>query len=119
VSRTFRPVKEIWGEDSNQFVDHDSLVDILTTIADEVNPNDGQFSYDTVEYNDKTVFWASDGKRFLATMRAANDTDFLHVCDADDDQACVSLIQNLKALADTWERDSLDPKDGSLRLYID
>jgi len=111
----FRAVKEIWGVHSATFVDSDALVRILNMIADEA----GLTCSDEHAYG-MSVFWVEDGKDFLEAVKKLNDTDF-DMFDQGDEAAgerTRPLVQNMKALADQWLAESLNP-DGSLRFYVD
>ena len=113
----FRAVREVWGAHSATFVDSYSLVGMLTEIADEK-----ELACDDQNYGDKTMFWVADGKAFLDAVKSLNDTDFerygLAAAEDSGSNPAVALIQNMKALADQWLAESLNP-DGSLRFYID
>ena len=113
----FRAVKETWGAHSAAFVDSDTLIGILNVIAEE----DGLTCSDEHAYG-MSVFWVEDGKKFLEAVKRLNDTDFEDdgIAQAEDvgSNPAIALIQNMKALADQWLAESLNP-DGSLRFYVD
>jgi hypothetical protein len=88
-----------------------------------------------------TEVWISGGKAFFAYLKAetrdpleladhALDLILLTAEDVAEDPApdvdamptedqFVSFMENLKAYADGWLANDLDPRDGSIRFYID
>ena len=109
----FRAVKEIWGAHSATFVDSDTLIQILTTIAEEAG-----LACEDDRSRGVCFFWVEDGKKFLESVKRLNDSDFDNDFGVDDPNDPIALVQNMKALADQWLAESLNP-DGSLRFYVD
>ena len=137
MAHNFRPVKTIWGEASSCFMPSDAVERALLGLADlagcETTTEDRDGFY--------TEVWISDGKAFFAYLKAetrgpleladtALDLVLLSPLEAVEDPApdvdamptedqFVSFMENLKAYADGWRANDLDPRDGSLRFYID
>jgi hypothetical protein len=90
-------------------------------------------------HGDVYEVWIDDGKKFLTFIqedpRAPLDfaaelpvilitreeakADGLSDADLRTDEQFVSFIGNLRVHADRWLAETLDPRDGSLRFYID
>jgi hypothetical protein len=95
----------------------------------------------TEEFRDGlyTEVWIDDGKKFFAALKEETQTpqeladmalDLILLTpeeaaeEPENDTAATveqftSFMGNLRAYADEWQANDLDPKDGSLRFYID
>jgi hypothetical protein len=134
MSRNFRPVKTIWGEHSSCFLPGEVVADVLSGLGSLAGCEISQdFHGDVLEV------WIDDGKKFLTfiqeDLRAPLEfaaelpviliteeeakVDGLSDADFATGEQFVSFIGNLRVHADRWLAESLDPRDGSLRFYID
>jgi hypothetical protein len=116
MSASFRPVKETWGESSDEFISVAALGDLLCGIAEEIGS-----LYGLNEYNDVQVVWIDHGKSFLEYIRDEKQFNLVNCRELvpdEDENGLQNLITNMRALADSWAN-SIDDADGSLRFYID
>ena len=137
MGRDFRPVKTIWGAHASCFMPSDAVEKALLGLADlvgsetSVNVVDGSY----------TEVWIADGKAFFDWLRQedrtpqdladeALDLILLTAEEVAEDPApdvdpmpteeqFASFMEALRANADGWQANDLDPKDGSIRFYID
>ena len=138
MARNFRPVRVLWGESSSCFIPSEDVEKVLLGLADasgsetSVNLIDGAY----------TEVWIADGKAFFDFLRAETRTppaladellDLILLTPEDvaedpahndvDPMPTVDQFElfmgNLRAMADGWQANDLDPKDGSIRFYID
>jgi hypothetical protein len=137
MARNFRPVKTIWGESSSCFIPSEDVEKVLLGLADAAGCEMSSESRDGLY----TELWIDNGKAFfdylkqetrtpqeladelaLVLLTAEDLEDSIHA-DVVDDVATLadfeSFMQNLRAYADQWQANDLDPKDGSLRFYVD
>lgn len=137
MGRDFRPVKTVWGVQASCFMPSDAVEKALLGLADlagsetSVNVVDGSY----------TEVWIADGKAFFDCLRQedrtpqeladeALDLILLTAEEVAEDPApdvdpmpteeqFASFMEALRANADGWQANDLDPKDGSIRFYID
>ena len=134
MSRNFRPVKTIWGEHSSCFLPGEAVADVLSGLGILAGCAISQDFHGDVH-----EVWIDDGKKFLtfiqedprAPLEFAAElpvilitgeeakADGLSDADLATGEQFVSFIGNLRVHADRWLGESLDPRDGSLRFYID
>lgn len=122
MSMCIRPVIETWGE-SLTFSSRDvPIVDLLDGIADIEG-----FERAENLYGDMNVFWVQEGRKFLEYLVNTPLADIIPVLEENglitsENEERERQIEDLKALADyapVWMRTSIDPQDGSLRIYSD
>jgi hypothetical protein len=134
MARNFRPVKTIWGEHSSCFLPGEVVADVLSGLGILAGCETSQDFHGDVH-----EVWIDDGKKFLTFIqedpRAPLDlaaelpvilitgeeakADGLSDSDFATDEQFVFFIGNLRVHAGRWLAESLDPRDGSLRFYID
>ncbi len=115
MSLSFRPVKEVWGEPTDQFVSYIAVVELIHKAAEEIGETAIQNTYGYLE-----VIWIADGRPFLRFLQNEDKFNILRYREffPDEDEAGLqSLISNIRNMAEKW-KESLD-EDGSLRFYID
>jgi hypothetical protein len=111
MSMSFRPVREVWGAHSDQFIDHDALVQLLQNIAEKFGTSQ------VGEYGETTVIWIEKGLEFLAFLGSEDfNADVAHdiECEVDDLNAVMDNMRNMRVI---WQREV--DGDGSLCFYID
>ena len=135
MGHDFRPVKTIWGEHASCFMPSDYVVRALAALADLAGCET------TEEFRDGlyTEVWIDDGKKFFAALKEETRTpqeladealDLILLTpeeaaeEPDNDTAATveqftSFMEALRANAEGWLANDLDPKDGSIRFYID
>lgn len=116
MSASFRPVKEEWGNSSDQFISYAALGDMLCSIAEEIGS-----LFEQNPYSDMQVVWIDKGHAFLDYIREEsrfNILKFREMFPDEDENSLQILISNMRNLALSW-RDFVDKTDGSLRFYID
>ena len=116
MSALFRPVKEVWGDHSDEFISVAALGDLLTSIAEEI-----ESEYEQNPYSDMEVFWIQDGHAFLHYIEDETRFNVLRVRELlpdEDEDSIQSLIGNMRNLVQKW-RLFIDGTDGSLRFYMD
>ena len=134
MSHNFRPVKTIWGEHSGCFLPGEVVADVLSGLGRMAGCETSQDFHGDVH-----EVWIDDGKKFLTfiqeDLRAPWEfaaelpvilitgeeakVDGLSDADFATGEQFVAFIGNLRVHADRWLAESLDPRDGSLRFYID
>jgi hypothetical protein len=115
MSKSFRPVKEVWGESISEFVNIATLGDLLTSIAQEIGCEFFQSPYLNME-----VFWIQDGYAFFEYIQDENKFNLQRAQELfpnENKGDLESLISNMQSLARIWYK-SLE-SDGSIRFYMD
>jgi hypothetical protein len=122
MSLCIRPVVETWGESLTYSSRGTPIHDLIEAIADQVSSiKNGTFSY-----GDITVVYIDNGQQFLRYLETAGPKEILDelatsgLLSADDEEYArqSSDVQDLCQMAASWRR-SIDPQDGSLRIYCD
>ena len=137
MGNDFRPVRTVWGEHASCFMPSDAVERALEGLADlagcETSSEDRDGLY--------TEVWIGDGRKFFDYLKQetrspqeladqALDLILLTAEDVAEDPApdvdpmpteeqFVSFMEALQANAEGWLANDLDPKDGSIRFYID
>ena len=118
MSLCLRPVIEKWGESYDYSLEHDEDVDLLREIAARADA--GQtWQHD---YGDLTVVVIEEGARFLDFLIGGREALFeakeqdKDNYDLTDDE--IKAVDQMANLVTAW-RQSLDPDDGFLRIYVD
>ena len=137
MSRNFRPVKTIWGEHSSCFLPGEVVADVLSGLGSLAGCETASEDRDGLY----TEVWIDDGKRFFDYLKQetrspqeladqALDLILLTAEDVAEDPApdvdpmptaeqFSCFMEALRANAEGWLANDLDPKDGSIRFYID
>jgi hypothetical protein len=119
MSRSFRPVKEIWNLHSSCFVELEELITLLHDLAARVAT-----ASDEHEYGETKAVWFENGKRVLDYIEADERFTAASFKDSLEEQGVVvnqtdlsTLTDNMRSLAKQW-RSSIG-KHGELVFYID
>lgn len=135
MSASIRAVVETWGEHVTYLSRDLEIADLLEKLAEfaeDGHDHTGDLPElsKQVEYNEMTVVWIQNGRRFLnylAITEPATIMERLSDDDAvseDDEEAGRQLsdVKDICAMAapgrDGWHK-SIDPVDGGLRIYCD
>ena len=120
MSLHMRAVQEVWFADSGLFLDHSDVLAVLAHLATAAGSDCSE-----EEYGDKTSFWIQNGSAFLDYVESNKKFNVASVAKemADegtdlDPENLASFLDNLRSLAPEW-REALDPRDKSLRFYVD
>ena len=104
MSRSFRPVKEIWNMHSSCFVEPEELTMLLHDLAARVGT-----ASDEHEYGDKKAVWFEDGRKVLHYVEADDRFNAASFKDSMEEQGVVinqndlsTLIDNMRSLAKHW-----------------
>jgi len=100
---SMRPVNEVWGTGTDQFMERDDLLDLLVEIGEKFG------TVEQNEYSDLTVVWIENGAAFLDYI--ASDAF------QPESEEQKYQVEAMRALANIW-RTSLG-SDKSLRFYLD
>jgi hypothetical protein len=130
MSLHIRPVLETWGEGFTYLSRDTPIYDLLVSIADLVEATRHMDTEPLVsqvsDYADLAVFYVSDGEAFLSYLEATAPATILDAL-ANDDRTSADTaeyererddVTELCRMASVW-RTSLDPSNGSFRLYCD
>ena len=118
MSLCLRPVIERWGESYDYSVEHDEVVNLLCEIAARADA--GRTCQH--DYGDLTVVAIEEGVRFLDFLIGGREALFeakqqgKDNYDLTDDE--IEAVDQMANLVTAW-RQSLDPDDGFLRIYVD
>jgi hypothetical protein len=119
MSRSFRPVKEIWNLHSSCFVEPEDLIILLHDLAARVGT-----ASDEHQYGENTAVWFEDGKKVLDYIEADERFNAASFKDSMEEQGVtvngndlITLIDNMRSLSKEW-RSSIG-KHGELVFYID
>ena len=119
MSRSFRPVKEIWNIHSSCFGEPEDLITMLLDLAARVGT-----ASDKHEYGDNKAVWLEDGKRVLDHIEADERFNAASFKDSLEEQGILInesdltlLIDNMRSLANQW-RNSIG-EHGEVVFYID
>jgi hypothetical protein len=119
MSRSFRPVKEIWNAHSSCFVESEDLIILLHDLAARVDT-----ASDEHEYGENKTVWLEDGKKILDYIEADERFNAASFKDRMEEQGIavnkndlIALIDNMQSLSKQW-RNSVG-KHGELVFYID
>jgi hypothetical protein len=112
MSLCLRPVIEKWGESYTYSISHDEVVNLLHGLATRADA--GETSQR--EYGDLTVVGIEDGGRFLDFLSAGAKGDGRDNNDLTDNE--IEAVEQMACMASAW-RQSIDPDDGFLRIYVD
>jgi hypothetical protein len=119
VSRSFRPVKEIWNVHSSCFVEPEDLIILLHELAARVGT-----ASDEHEYGDNKAVWIEDGTKVLDYMEADEHFNAASFKESLEEQGVdinkndlSTLIDNMRSLIKQW-RNSIG-EHGELVFYID
>jgi hypothetical protein len=130
MSLSIRPVIEMWGENLSYLSRDTSIADLLVSIADlaeeERNITTEPLISQLSDYNDMCVFYVSDGDAFLAYLETTAPAAILDALANNDQTSAHSAeynrqsddVMDLCRIASAW-RPSIDPSNGSLRIYCD
>lgn len=120
MSKSFRPVEEIWGDSSSSFLQPEDLEDVLITIAEHSFAGD----VEAADYLDVRSIWIENAVNFFDYVKdkstdfiIANLLDHVSVINDDDVDDLKSVIENIKALDAEWRKSIQE--DGSINFYID
>ena len=122
MSLCLRPVVEKWGEGLTYSTREYDITDLLVALADQAQA--GEVAQNS--YADLRVVWIEKGQAFLDYVRDTEVADMLGVladadllsADEEERERATEDVRDLKMMAGAW-RASVDPEDGSLRLYCD
>lgn len=133
MSLCLRPVVETWGPSMTYLTRDIQISDLLdgivSMIESTVHLSEDATQIATYEYGDMTVIWISNGKLFLDFLSTTKPEAILEYLERDavtsrDDigaeeyeRVCEDVAEFCQS-AESW-RASIDPQDGSLRLYCD
>lgn len=119
MSRSFRPVKEIWNIHSSCFVEPEDLITLLHDLAARVGT-----ASDEHQCGDKNTVWVEDGNKVLNYMEVDERFNAASFKDSMEEQGIVvnkndltTLIDNMRSLVKEW-RSSIG-EHGELVFYID
>ena len=119
MSRSFRPVKEVWNIHSSCFVEPEDLIILLHDLAARVGT-----ASDEQEYGYNRAVWLEDGNKVLDYMEADERFNAASFKDSMEEQGVVInqndltiLIDNMRSLVKQW-RSSIG-EHGELVLYVD
>jgi hypothetical protein len=118
MSLCLRPVIEHWGESYYYSIEHDEVVNLLREIA-ALAAAGRTWQHD---YGDLTVVAIEEGARFLDFLLKGREALFEAKqrgndnYDLTDDE--IEAVEEMANLVMAW-RQSLDPDDGFLRIYVD
>jgi hypothetical protein len=119
MSRSFRPVKEIWNLHSSCFVEPEELIALLHDLAARAGT-----ASDEHEYGDKQAVWLENGRKVLDYMEADERFSAASFKDSMEEQGIavnsddlIALIDNMRSLSKEW-RSSVGGR-GELVFYID
>ena len=122
MSLCLRPVIEKWGESLTYSTREHDVTDCLAALAHQAQA--GEVAQNS--YGDLQVVWIENGRPFLDYLRDTEVADMLGVladadllsADEEERERATEDVRDLKMMAGAW-RASVDPEDGSLRLYCD
>ena len=123
MSLSFRPVREVWGEHTSNFVPSDTVVNILHEIACDFGRSPAGMNFSETPYGEVTTVWIYEGGSFLyrlENMRSRErEQHALALAEKYDAEVAdvEALLDNMHGLAKDW-RKMLDT-DGSIRFYVD
>ena len=119
MSRSFRPVKEVWNIHSSCFVEPEDLIILLHDLAARVGT-----ASDEHEYGDSKAVWLEHGNKVLDYMQADERFNAASFQDSMEEQGIVieqnnltALIDNMRSLVGQWRRSI--GEHGELVFYID
>lgn len=119
MSRSFRPVKEIWNIHCSCFVEPEDLIILLHDLAARVGT-----ASDEHEYGDNKAVWLEEGNKVVDYIEADERFNAASFKDSMEEQGIVinkdeltTLIDNMRSLAKHW-RNSIG-EHGELVFYID
>jgi hypothetical protein len=115
----FRPVIEQWGSSSDNFLAPNEVEQIIEDIASEDAAAAGKV--ETQDYGEVRSIWIENGGKFLDFITQQSPVELYEMFsdwDQFDKDDTLSLLGNMHSFASEW-RTMIDPKDGSLRFYID
>jgi hypothetical protein len=118
MSRKLRPVIERRGVACSYVMEHDEVLKLLSEIAKQADAGETRCE----QYGDVTVLVIEKGAQFLDALSAGRKAiprarqDGLHSYRPT--LAENALLDNLSRLTTAW-RQSIDPCDWSVRIYID
>jgi hypothetical protein len=118
MSLCLRPVIEKWGEPYTHSLAHDEVVNLLCEIAARADAGETWRR----EYGDLTVVGIADGGRFLAFMSEGQHAMYKARkegkanYDLTDNE--IEAVEQIVRMVSAW-RQSIDPDDGFLRIYVD
>jgi hypothetical protein len=119
MSRSFRPVKEIWNIHSSCFIESEKLIVLLHDLAARVGT-----ASDEHGYGDNQVVWLENGRKVLDYMEADERFRAFSFKDSMEEQGIavnqndlIPLIDNMRSLSKQW-RMSIG-QHGELAFYID
>ena len=95
MSRSFRPVKEIWNLHSPCFVEPEELITLLHNLAARVGT-----ASDEREYGENKAVWFEDGKRVLDYIEADERFTAASFKDSLEEQGILIHENNPTALID-------------------
>ena len=124
MSLCIRAVIETWGESMTYSSRETDIWDQLAGMAEMAGIEPGEYA--VTEYGDMQVFWVNDGARFLNFL-ADKDAVMLRTIDRESETVSDDPEERERELGDVKEicgmagewRKSIDPADGSLRIYCD
>lgn len=118
MSLCLRPVIEQWGESYDYSIDHDEVVNLLREIAARA---DAGLTWQH-DYGDLTVVAIEEGARFLDFLCGGREALFEAKQQGEDNcdltAGEIEAVDQMANLVTAW-RQSLDPDDGFLRIYVD
>ena len=126
MSLCIRPVVETWGESITYSSRETDIWERLEQLADLAGIDSTNF-HSTQYGNDLTVFWVYEGGKFLDFLSEAGmgtrivnqlETEELLSGGAEEREREAEDLRDICAMAESW-RKSIDPADGSLRIYCD
>jgi len=118
MSRCLRPVIEKWGEPYTYSLTCEEVVNLLCEVAARADAG-GTWQR---EYGDLTVVGIEKAGRFLDFLSAGLQALYKAKeegrdnYDLTDDE--IQAVEQMASMASAW-RQSIDPDDGFLRIYVD
>jgi hypothetical protein len=118
VSHCLRPVIEKWGEPHTYSIAHDEIVNLLCEVAARADAGETRQH----EYGDLTVVVIENGDRFLAFLAEGQQSLYKAKEEGRDNldltEDEIGVVDQMATMAPAW-RQSIDPEDGFLRIYVD
>lgn len=130
MSVCIRPVVETWGESFTYLSRETEIGDLLAALVDmcdEQAETKAEFVAKQLDYGDMNVVYIHDGKRFLDWLESPVKTVDIMAwlfsedrlsSDREEYERQKGDVLGLRTMVPDW-RKSINPDDGSLRIYCD
>jgi hypothetical protein len=118
MSVCLRPVIETWGESYTYSIARDEIVNLLREVAARADAGE---TWER-EYGDVAVVVIANGSQFIDFLADGREALFKANEEGRDNydltDAEIEAVDEMAELASAW-RQSIDPDDGFLRIYVD